>query len=440
MDDKKNTFQIVLMVVFGVGIVVGVLLFATTKSSNSGPGAGGRITIWGTLDSDVFYAAAGGVADQLGEVEIVYQEYDDALFESTFVNALASGTGPDLIVIEGQDVLTQRPRLTPWSYEVFPQSSFAENFVDSAQIFLLNDGVYAFPLLIDPLVLYSNKDLLTSGFFVNPPETWNDVLEYTSALVEKTDAGSIIRSGIAMGTGRNIAHAVDIFSALTLQSQNPIIQRLPQQNDFDPEFAAVLRSPGFGGQQNPAASSLVFYASFADRTQAHYSWNASLPPDRDAFVAGDTAMYIGYASEYTDLIDRNPNLNFGVSLLPQIQDSATRATFAHVYGLGVVRTTQQLPLAQAVANTIGTKGSEVFSNAYRIPSPRRDVLSKRAEQDIFQVFNNSAIIARSWFNPLPAQVDELIRQAIVDVNAGREQPTQIITTLEDRMNDFLRRK
>lgn len=440
MGDKKNTFQIVLMSIFGVGIVLAAILFATTKGSDSGTGAGGRVTIWGILDSDTFYAATGSIADQLGDIEIVYKQYDEDEFEDTFVNALASGEGPDLIVLEGQDVLAQRDRITPWSYEVLPQSLFVENFVDSAQIFLLNDGVYAFPILIDPLVLYSNNDLLTSAFLVDPPTTWNDVLEYVPGLTEKTDAGSIIRSGIAIGTGKNVRHAVGIFSALTLQSQNPIIQRLVQQNDFDPEFAAVLRSPGLGGQQNPAANSLVFYASFADRSQAHYSWNASLDLDRDAFVAGDTAMYIGYASEYSDIINRNPNLNFRVSLLPQIQDSAIRATFARVYGLGVVRTTPQPALAQSVANVIGTKGSEFFSDAFQIPSPRRDVLSQRAEQDIFQTFNNSAIIAKTWFNPFPKQVNELIRQAIVDINAGREQPSQIITILEDRMNDFLQQR
>lgn len=440
MDEKRNIFQTVLMIIFGLGIAIGVILFATNKASNSGSGAGGRVTVWGTLDQITFREGIAALAPQLGDIEVIYTQYSDSEFENAFVNALASGGGPDLITLEGHDVLVQRDRLIPWNYESFPQSVFVENFVDSSQIFLLNDGVYAFPILIDPLVLYFNKDLLTSGFFVNPPATWNDVLSYVPKLVEKTDAGSIIRSGLALGTSSNIAHAPEIFAALTLQSGNPLVQRMAQKNDFDPEFQAVLRSPGFGGQQDPAINSLIFYVSFADKSQAHYSWNTSLDLDRDAFVAGDTAMYIGYASEYTDIIQRNPNLNFGVSLFPQIENSANKTTFAHVYGLGVVRTSQNAGLAQVVANTIGAAGSEVFSQTFGLPSPRRDVLSRPAEQDIAQIFNNSAIISRTWFNPAPTQVNALIRQAISDVSAGIEQPRRIIATLEDTLNDIIRRR
>lgn len=47
MQDKKNIFQIVLMVIFGVGIGIGVILFATNSGGTSGPGAGGRVTVWG---------------------------------------------------------------------------------------------------------------------------------------------------------------------------------------------------------------------------------------------------------------------------------------------------------------------------------------------------------------------------------------------------------
>lgn len=440
MDNKKNIFQIVLMVIFGIGIAAGVALFATNSGGSSTAGPAGRITIWGTFDATTFRTAIAQVAGSLGDIEISYIQYDESVFEDTFINALASGGGPDLVVLEGQDLLAQRDRIIPWSYEIFPQSVFAANFVDSAQIFLLNDGVYAFPLLIDPLVLYSNADLLTSAFFVDPPATWNEVLEYVPDLVEKTDAGSIIRSGLALGTGVNIAHAVDIYSALVLQSGNPIVQRLAQQNDFDPEFESVIRSTGLQGQQDPAANSLVFFTSFADNTQPHYSWNPSLGLDRDAFVAGDTALYIGYASEYTDIINRNPNLNFDVSLFPQIQDSATKTTFARVYGLGVVRTTQKAALAQSVANILGTTASETFSDSFGLPSPRRDVLRKPKAQDVFQVFNNSAIIAKTWFNPLPSQIDPLIIQAIVDMNTRTEQPRRIIANLEDRINDALRRR
>ena len=108
--------------------------------------------------------------------------------------------------------------------------------------------------------------------------------------------------------------------------------------------------------------------------------------------------------------------------------------------MGVVRTTEKAALAQCIANILGTTASETFSDSFGLPSPRRDVLSKPKAQDVFQVFNNSAIIAKTWFNPAPSQINPLIIESIVDMNTRREQPQRIIANLEDRINDFLQRR
>ncbi len=41
---------------------------------------------------------------------------------------------------------------------------------------------------------------------------------------------------------------------------------------------------------------------------------------KNMFLAGDLALYFGFASELDDLKNKNPNLNFDVTLFPQTGD------------------------------------------------------------------------------------------------------------------------
>jgi ABC-type glycerol-3-phosphate transport system substrate-binding protein len=70
-----------------------------------------------------------------------------------------------------------------------------------------------------------------------------------------------------------------------------------------------------------------------------YSWNRSLPLSQNAFLAGDLAIYLGFASELPVLKAKNPNLNFDAAPIPQVRSGGVKATYSRMYGLSIVRST-----------------------------------------------------------------------------------------------------
>ena len=127
---------------------------------------------------------------------------------------------------------------------------------------------------------------------------------------------------------------------------------------------------------------LRFYTEFANPAKTSYSWNRSLPSAQDAFVAGDVAMYLGFASEYTQIAQRNPNLRFGVAPLPQISQSGTRVTYGRLMGVAIARTTGNITGALAVAQQLsGTAAVGLISGALSLPPVRRDVAVDGAHRD-----------------------------------------------------------
>jgi ABC-type glycerol-3-phosphate transport system substrate-binding protein len=96
---RSSPFQIVLLAVFGALGVAGVLIFALVVGGGNTTSVG-QVTVWGTFDESRIQAvlrAAAETDDRL--TGVTYVRKDSATYESDLVNALASGTGPDLFFL-----------------------------------------------------------------------------------------------------------------------------------------------------------------------------------------------------------------------------------------------------------------------------------------------------------------------------------------------------
>jgi len=83
---------------------------------------------------------------------------------------------------------------------------------------------------------------------------------------------------------------------------------------------------------------------------------------RDAFIAEDVAMYIGYAGEMQTLQAQNPNLNFNVTLLPQTRDARLQLTTARMTGLAISKQSQNVPSAYNLVRLLtGPDYNAIFS-------------------------------------------------------------------------------
>lgn len=435
MAKLKLNFQTILFGVFGLFAVIAIIVFATTGGQSGAGGSAGTVTVWGTLPEEIVTPQIALYVSRFGDaVTIEYREFEEETFDESLLQALAAGQGPDLFFLSQDKILEHEDKVLVIPYENFPERTFNSQFIDEAQLFLTPSGVVAFPLLIDPMVMYYNRDILSSSFLVQPPEYWDDFLTFVPTVASQTESGEIIQSAVALGTFDNVNHAKDIFALLMLQLQNPIIAR-----DADGEYVSTLRARS--NNVSAADSTLRFLTSFSDPVKDSYSWNTSLADAKEAFLAGELAVYFGYASELQELRRRNPNLNFDVTLMPQIrntQGAQLQMTHGKMYGLAISRISDNIGGAFNVANAFSSPDFVQFlSNNTILPPIRREVLAQRPNDPFFSLFYDAAIISRSWLDPDPEETDGIFRDLIRNHASGALNPFDNINQADAAIKELL---
>ena len=422
-----SAFQIGLYVLFSIGIVFAVLIFSgkiSVGTSSTSATLSGSVVIWGTLPQDAVNAATDIVHQTYKNVTVHYQKEDPATLQDDLVNALASGSGPDMVFVTPADIIANHDRIFEIPYASLPQGAYESTFVDQATQFLTGTGVLAFPMIIDPMVMYYNKDMLSSAFTVSPPATWDDLVALNKKITQVSDAGKLSTETAALGSFGNITHAKDILANLMFQGGNSIVSWDPGQKAYVSHF----------GDANAAGNSAVvdalqFYTSFANPNDtAHYSWNATLPNDQTQFVAGNLAIYFGYASELGTIRQNNPNLNFGVAMMPQKTRALFKTTYGQMTGVAIMKVSKNLSLDVAVAQTLSSQPaiSTYLGMDPTLEPARRDMLSGASTDANKALFYNSAIISRSFLDPDAAQTTSLFGKYVNDINAGAAEPANIL--------------
>ncbi len=410
-----STFQIVVLGIFSSLILIGVGVFAAFGGVFSG-GNIGAVVIWGTVDSQTMEGVIGELRTGDNSFEkVTYVHKDQATYSAELVNAMANGTGPDLFLVAGKDLHSFSDKIITIPYSVIPQGSFLASYVDEGHLFLNSEGALALPFTIDPIVMYWNRDLLASSGVATPPRFWNDFFTLAPKITSLDARSTVKKSAVALGEWRNIPNAKAVLAALFMQAGDTIVG-----TDQSGNTAVVFGSTPEGSSANPAESALRFYTEFANPTKTSYSWNRSLPRADNVFVAGDLAVYFGFASEYNTLRARNPNLRFGVGLLPQIEGNATRVTYGDMSGFAVTRTARNVQGALAIAQKLsGQKGAALIAGALSLPPVRRDVPVDTNANAAAGVFVESALIARGWLDLSPADTNVLFQTMIESVVSGK---------------------
>lgn len=414
MEKKGNRFQTILLVVFGAFLILGVLVFAgwvPIGRQNQTAGLAGTIMIWGTMPITFFQQSIDTLQDENDGLTIKYIEKSQASFDDELVEAIATGVGPDLFVMPHDQIAKQQNKVYVIPYTSYPMQTFQSQYVDVADVLLSGTGILGFPLIVDPLVMYYNKNLLNDDFILNPPEFWNEYYDFAETV---TDAQTITidKAAVAMGSYDNITNSKALLSTLFLQTRNPITAVRGRQN-----VGTLIND--YTDQRNFSAQIVNFYTSFTDPTLTHYSWNVGMPNDKQAFLAEDLAVYFGFASEARDFVRINPNINLGVALMPQFADQP-KATFAKLQVVAINKQSRNLSLAFQMAQQLtGTRFGLGLSLGLQLPPVFSARLTPSADApDYMQTFYNSAIISRTWLDPDPDATSAAFRRMIQDVNAG----------------------
>ncbi len=404
----KSSFQLITIIVFILLAVFGVLVFSGAiplGGGNTNTGAG-TVVLWGTVKAGLISTAISDFNTAHPTYVVQYVEKSPDTFDQNLLEALAAGVGPDMFFLPDNLAFHYSNKIFTIPYASYPLASFKSNFAGAGDVFLNSKGIMAFPIAVDPLVMYFNRSMLDANGVIYPPSFWDEFPTLVGQLTKKDNTNKINKSMVALGQFSNVAHAKDIIAAMFMQAGNNIVA------EKDGVFNSVLEGPS----KYSVPSTLKFYTDFADPNSAVYSWNKSFPNSVDAFSSENLALYFGFASELQSLVNRNPNQNFGVSAFPQIRGSNFKLTDAHVTGIAVSAFSKNFNTAFIAASSLATGDfAAKYASALGVAPARRDLLAIKPADVFTPIFYNSALFAKSWLDPASTDTDNIFRDMVEGV-------------------------
>lgn len=430
--NSNSTFQIALLGVFGVVAVLAILIFSgLLPIFRSADEARGEVTVWGTVDEAAMNPLLEEVARANRTLTIKYVEKDPRSFDQEFIEALAAGRGPDLFLLPQDYIVRYEDKLLAIPYDNLSERAFKDTYIQEAELYLAKAGILGLPLTVDPLVLYWNRDILSTAGIANPPLHWEEVLSMTPALTTKGGGGTLTQSAIALGETLNVNHARHILELLFLQSGSRLVDR-----DEEGKPYVSLRD---GGSGKGAEDSLRFFTQFSDPAKSVYTWSKALPPSKERFLAERLAFYVGYASEIRDIRAKNPHLNFDVIAVPTPGTAKTAITYGAMQALAIPRASKNVTGAYFLATVMSGKDfSGKLAEKLLLPSPRRDLLSGKPADAYLDVFQRSALNARGTLDINPETTEVIFARMVTDVTSGKRTPFDALAQAAAELEQQLR--
>jgi multiple sugar transport system substrate-binding protein len=430
---KLRPFQLILMSVFGLFALIGLIVFATSKSLSGGASIG-SVVIWGTLSSDAVSQELEVItAADKSYGKVTYVQEPAATFDTDLANAIASGNGPDLVLISQEQLLSEESKLTVIPFSSVPQKNFTNTYLPEDQLYLTTNGTYGIPYVVDPLVLYYNQTLLNQAGVAVPPASWEAVTGLAPTLTH-LNGGVTAQSEIALGTYDNIENARGILSTLFFQAGSTITQM----------YTGGVRSTLASTDANnltgisPVAAALNFYTQFADPTRTVYSWNSSVPSARQAFIGGTLAFYIGYASEAPALTAANPNLSFAMAPIPQPQTAAVKADYGLAYAFAVPKAARNASGAFYAAQKLSDPTYLASAaEALSLAPANRTILTPSPSDTNEAVYFPAALIASGWLSPSPTNTDAVFSAMITSIASGHFNAADAVNAADAALNAVL---
>lgn len=418
---NMSTFKIILLGVFGFFIMASVLIFANYRSSNSGAVNIGEVQIWGDVNEEMLRASINSM--QIPELSGLTYTKIDGDFNSKLAEAIASGVGPDMILLRDDSILKHKSKIFPIPYDKFSQREFADKFLDEGQMLLFNDGIYGFPFMIDPLVMYYNKDILDSNGVAQSPSKWSQFFTLSRDISEVDNSLNITKSFVSFGEYVNVNNVKDILSMLIMQTGSDIISKtkdnLIQLDNND---------------ENAISDVVRFYTEFSNPLKPTYSWNRSMKSSKQSFISSNLAVYFGFASELQDILSKNPNLNFDISIVPQA-DNGRFTTFGKMRSLSILKSSDNVSGSFAVAKILTQKDFIDNLGKYTfLPPVLRESLGSSPENKYQDIFNRSALVSKSWYDTDPVATNILFRELIENTLSGKNK----ISTSVDKFKKQLK--
>ena len=415
-----SKFQVILISIFVIFIAIGVTMFATYKNDDAETSLP-AIEVWGTFPSSLFSQYVQSInITRNRPLSINYIEISKTNFQKQFIDTLARGGGPDAILLSQEEIALFADKLVAIPPTFFPERDFKNTYVPQADLYWTSTGSMALPFVIDPLMMYWNRDMFTNAGLATYPRYWDEFEGIIKRITIKDTNSNIRRSALAMGEFKNVSHARELLSTLLLQSGNPITTLTTEG------LASTLGDGVIAGTEltGPAVS---FYTQFSNPRDPRYTWNRSLPASKSSFLSGNLATYFGFASELFDLRAKNPNIDFDVAPLPQARGGKNRVTYGSMYGFSIARSSMnQSATFQILQILTAPQYLSGLEQLTYLPSVRRDIVAQGSKDPYMAIFLDSALISRGWLDVKTSASNTIFSDMIESITSGRKDTQQAI--------------
>ena len=422
-------FQIILTGIFGVFLIGGIIVFSAYKGGSQNAVT---VVVWGTIPQIEFGDVLQKTSLYQSDVyKVQYVEKSEENFDADFIEALASGKGPDLFMLPSEKILKHRNKIFPVPYTVFTQRQFKDSFIAGAEIYMAPEGTLALPISADPLVMYWNRQIFTDAKITQPPKYWDEFYGLVGLISKKDGALNISRSLVSFGEFANISHAKQIVLNLAMQAGTPV-------TGWNGDSVRSVFSESFSKPTIPAEAAVNFYTEFANPAKPFYSWNRSLSNSTNYFLSGDLALYFGFAGELATLQLKNPNLNFDVASVPVSREGGVGVSFANFNAFAITKSSTNANAAFAVASILsGSAGGAAFYEVLNLLPARRDLLNQRQTDAYKSVFYESTIRSATWLDPSPTDTDAIFKDMIESITSGRTRTGEAVTKVNRELSSLL---
>ena len=270
-------------------------------------------------------------------VTINYTKQDAAKYQNELQRMKQSGNEPNIFTINNNWLQNYIPWLSPLEgnkayvgeYGLIGYDQVQEIFPNETIRTLIHEGqLYGFPMYSDSLALYYNKDMFKKAGIENPPATWTEFKDDSRKITLLKSIEEIIQSGAAIGGGKNVNRSSDIAALLMMQGGAKVID---SDGNIDINQDILVNTTNGMEKRDPGKKAIVFYTEFSDPAKEVYSWNAAGQEDSvKAFAEKKTAMMFNYSYQMKNLLALSPDLNYGISGMPQLENSAV-INFSNVW-------------------------------------------------------------------------------------------------------------
>jgi len=386
------------------------------------------LVIWGLWEgSDTMDPILRAFKDQTG-ITVEYKKIASiSTYEKALLEALASGRGPDVFVINNSWVDAHKDILSPAPAVVIDPVQLQNEFVSVVTKDVVRDGlIYALPTSVDTLALYVNTNIFNANGIAQMPQLWADFQNDVIKITKVSRQGVIDQSGAAIGIASNVNRASDILQLLMMQSGLPILDTSRGDKRVD-----IANSIG--------ERALTFYTDFANKSKQVYTWDSSQDYSIDAFAEGKTAMMFNYSYQIPIVRAKNPRLQFAIAPMPQIDATSAQATFASYWPYAVSASSKAPGAAwQFVRFLTSQKNADAVNKSEGIPPARRDSIAQYNADPIMGVFAQQSLKAVSWARVDIAATDAIFINMIDSVATGGASVSDVLKQAQDQIQRIVK--